>query len=207
MANQTRITELSSLIARETEKINDFFAAQGLPAPSFDEDAPISLPIPDDAKDIVTARILVIEACNELKALLKGPKELLAFNVRNYFSCLSKHSLKILQWTELTSLKIILSFNLDKSFPIGSQTTFDAMAETSGLEVSTVRRVVRHGIYTYNLFKEPTPGIITHSSLTAALAKNELLRAYSFTAAHEFLPAGAMVCLQSSVSTSKLKYI
>jgi len=68
------------------------------------------------------------------------------------------------------------------------------MAEASGLDFSTVRRVIRHGIYTYNLFKEPTPGIITHSALTAALAKDELLRAYAVTATHEFWPAGAMVC-------------
>jgi len=94
MANQTRIIELSSLIARETEKINNFFSARGLPAPSFDENAPISLPIPEDAKHILDARISVIEACSELKALLKGPKELLAFNVRKILAYSSKYNLR-----------------------------------------------------------------------------------------------------------------
>jgi hypothetical protein len=81
MSTLTRISYLSSLIAERTATINDFFVSHKLPAPSFEANALWSLPIPDDAGDIKTARAAVIEACAELQALLTGPKEFLNVNV------------------------------------------------------------------------------------------------------------------------------
>ena len=80
-AATTRIAELSSLIARETAKLDEFLRAENLPTPSLDENALESLPIPDRRPDIKEARLSVMEACSELKDLLTGPKELLRFPV------------------------------------------------------------------------------------------------------------------------------
>lgn len=81
MAPTNRILELSALIGKQTAILNDYFELHGLPTPSLDSDALETLPIPDDAPELKAARIAVIEACSELKALLKGPKQLLSFEV------------------------------------------------------------------------------------------------------------------------------
>ncbi|RYP62665.1 hypothetical protein DL770_009552 [Monosporascus sp. CRB-9-2] len=173
MASMNRIIQLSSLIATETAKVNDFLTSNNLPTPSLDEGALLSLPIPEEAIDIKAARLAVIEACSELKDLMTGPKELLRY-----------------QWTSYTSIKVILRFKLDKSFPVGESTTFEAISKFSGLNIRNVRRIVRHGILNHHLFQENTPGIITHSALTAALASDDMIRNSLIVELDEFWPAG-----------------
>jgi hypothetical protein len=172
----TRIAELSALIATSTETLNIYFTENDLPTPSLDASALATLPIPDSRADLKSARVAVIEACSELSALLSGPKELLNF-----------------KWTAYVSVKIILRFNLDLSFPVGSSTTFSAISEYSGLSVMNVRRVVRHAIYNHCFFEEKQPGIITHSALTATLAKDDKLRNALIVQLDEFWPAGMKV--------------
>ncbi|KAK8055068.1 O-methyltransferase [Apiospora rasikravindrae] len=176
MASTTKIVELSLLIAKETAKVDGFLSRKGLAAPSFDEDAPQSIPIPDESADIKEARLAVIEACSELKDLMTGPKELLRF-----------------KWTDYVSVKAILRFRLDKSFPVGQSTSFEAMSKFSGLNVMNVRRIVRHAIINHHFFKEDTPGVITHSALTAILADNELARNSLVVELDEFWPAAVRV--------------
>ncbi|ETS76496.1 hypothetical protein PFICI_11883 [Pestalotiopsis fici W106-1] len=173
MTTTNRIIVLSSIIARDTAIINNFLVASKAPTPSFNENALATIPIPDDATDIKDARSRVIESCSELKALLTGPKELLRF-----------------QWTDHVSVKAILRFNLDKSFPLGESTSFEAMSEFSGLSVRNVRRIVRHGIINHYFFQEKSPGVITHSALTAILASDEVMRNSLRVELDEFWPAG-----------------
>ena len=117
MSSHSRTVELSSMIVRNTAKVNEFFSAKGLPPPSLDEDAPINLPIPEDAEAIKRARTEVIEACGQLSAIMRGPRELLSFNVSGFHNDFANVILKYRQWTELTSLKIILRFKLDRRLP------------------------------------------------------------------------------------------
>lgn len=79
MAPMNRIIELSSIIAKETVKLNEYFVDNELPTPSLDTDALWSLPIPGAATDMEASRVAVIDACSELKALMTGPKALLHF--------------------------------------------------------------------------------------------------------------------------------
>ncbi|KAI1211465.1 S-adenosyl-L-methionine-dependent methyltransferase [Annulohypoxylon truncatum] len=172
MASQSRIVELSSIIAKETAKLDKFFTENGLPTPSLEADALRSLPIPETAKDIEAAREAIMVACSELKALVTGPKALLRVD-----------------WTAYTSVKAIIRFELDKSFPVGESTTFEAMSKFSGLNVNTVQRVVRHAIINHNFFQEKTPGVITHSALTAIVAQDEMARAAIIVELDEFWPS------------------
>ncbi|KAI1204780.1 S-adenosyl-L-methionine-dependent methyltransferase [Annulohypoxylon truncatum] len=173
MASTNRIIELSSLIARETALINDFLVKNNLPTPSLDADALQSIPIPDSATDIEAARTAVIEACSELKALMTGPKELLRF-----------------KWTAYASVKAILRFKLDRSFPVGESTSFEAMSKFSGLSEMNVRRLVRHAIINHRFFQENAPGVITHSALTAILSRDDMARNLLVVELDEFWPAG-----------------
>ncbi|KAK8088423.1 hypothetical protein PG997_003384 [Apiospora hydei] len=172
MASMTRIIELSQLIATETAKVDSFLGSRNLPTPSLDEDALQTIPIPDELTDIKAARLAVIEACSELKDLMTGPKELLRF-----------------KWTDYASVKAVLRFKLDKSFGVGQSTSFEAMSEFSGLNVMNVRRIVRHAVINHHFFKEDTPGVITHSALTAALVGSESMRNSLIVELDEFWPA------------------
>ncbi|KAI2467442.1 S-adenosyl-L-methionine-dependent methyltransferase [Annulohypoxylon bovei var. microspora] len=172
MASPNRIVELSSIIAKETTKLDNFFVKNGLPTPSLDADALWSIPIPESATDLKASRLAVMEACSELKALMTGPKVLLRSD-----------------WTMYSSVKAILRYKLDKSFPVGESTSFEAMSNFCGLNVNTVQRVVRHAIVNNNFFQEKTSGVITHSVLTAVLAGDEVARTTLITELDEFWPA------------------
>jgi hypothetical protein len=83
MSSPSRISQLSELIAENTATINSFFVENNLPTPSFEANALWSLPIPEDATNIKTARLAIISACAELQALVTGPKDYLTVNVRD----------------------------------------------------------------------------------------------------------------------------
>ncbi|KAI1123316.1 S-adenosyl-L-methionine-dependent methyltransferase [Nemania abortiva] len=173
MGSANRIIELASLITRQTMVINNFFENNKLPPPSLELDSLQSPHIPDGATDIQAARDSVIAACSELKALLTGPQQLLKFD-----------------WTAYVSVKAILRFQLDQSFPVGSTTSFGALSKFSGLETKSVRRIIRHAIINHRFFKEDTPGVISHSALTAVLAQDEAARNALVVELDEFWPAG-----------------
>lgn len=69
------------------------------------------------------------------------------------------------------------------------------MATYSGLSVMNVKRIVRHAIMNHRFFQEKTPGVISHSALTAILAGDELARNCLVVELDEFWPAGVKVCM------------
>jgi hypothetical protein len=97
------------------------------------------------------------------------------------------------QYTAYVSIRIILRFNLDKSFAVGESSTFEGMSRFSGLSVMNIKRIVRHAILNHRFFQEKTPGIIMHSALTAILAKDALARNAMVVQLEEFFPAGIKV--------------
>lgn len=82
MAATTKITELASTIYEKTGMLNDYFAAQNLPTPTLDASAPLSVQVSENNLELQEARIAVIEACEQLRALVMGARDLLAVNVR-----------------------------------------------------------------------------------------------------------------------------
>ena len=66
----SRIAELASLIAESTADIDRHLADEGHPTPSFDADQPSDLL--NDSK-LATSRRNIIEATDELHALMIGP--------------------------------------------------------------------------------------------------------------------------------------
>lgn len=71
----SRLSELTALIQRETGKIEQYLAANGLPALSFDPHAPLDFPVPASNTEIQQARRAVINATQELHDLMVGPSE------------------------------------------------------------------------------------------------------------------------------------
>ena len=70
IGNITRISELSYIISRATGKYDDYLSAQGLPTPSFAPGYLHTSPLPSD---VAGARQLILEATDELHALITGP--------------------------------------------------------------------------------------------------------------------------------------
>lgn len=97
------------------------------------------------------------------------------------------------QWSAWVSVKAIVRFKLDQSFPVGESTSFEAMSEFSGLTVRNVRRLIRHAIAHHRFFQEKTPGIITHSAMTAILNRDALMRNSFIVEMDEFWSAGFSV--------------
>jgi len=71
----TRIIELTAIISENTQKIDQYFAANNLPSLSFDSDAPLDFPVPSSNKEIQHARRAVVNATQELHDLMVGPRE------------------------------------------------------------------------------------------------------------------------------------
>jgi hypothetical protein len=118
-----RIAELSTIISTYTKKVDTYLTDRNLPTPSLNADAS-AYPVPEDApSDIKEAATAAAEACSELDALMTGPRELVRFNVSVQARKLCA-LLKLWQWTAWVSVKAILRFHLDESFPIDGETTF-----------------------------------------------------------------------------------
>jgi hypothetical protein len=66
----SRIAVLASTIEKNTQVIDKFIAESGLPALCFDASNPPALPLPPPVE---AAKNAVLEAMDELEALLLGP--------------------------------------------------------------------------------------------------------------------------------------
>jgi hypothetical protein len=78
MAPKSRIAELAAIIQEKTTVLDEYYAAHGLPSPSFDESYPAVVQLPED---IAAARDTITEANDELSALLNGPVSSIYYDV------------------------------------------------------------------------------------------------------------------------------
>jgi hypothetical protein len=91
-----RIVQLSEIISTQTKKIQDYFAANGLPDLSFDPTAPGDFPVPSSNVEMHEARRAVVNATQELHDLMVGPRESVrwaAWNVGHYPCCVTSQIL------------------------------------------------------------------------------------------------------------------
>jgi hypothetical protein len=66
-------------------------------------------------------------------------------------------------------------FKMAGAFPVSETTTVPKLAEASGLHNEDCTRLVRHAVAS-RLFLEPSPGVISHSGMSNAIANVPLLR-------------------------------
>lgn len=77
MTQYRRINELAALITKNTAIVDQHLESKNLSTPSLGLEAPRKIPIAPNAPEIERARVAVIEATAELKAIMMGPSELL----------------------------------------------------------------------------------------------------------------------------------
>ncbi|KAF3003297.1 hypothetical protein E8E14_007415 [Neopestalotiopsis sp. 37M] len=135
-----RIVQLATAINEAVAKLNDILNSQGIPTPSFEENAPTTLP--DDSADVQST---ILDATLELHDLILQPMELL-----------------------IRKTAAISHLGIANMVPLGGQTAFRDIAEKTGLDESMVRRLLRHAI-TMRVFREPEPGLIAHNRNSKAI--------------------------------------
>ncbi|KAK0105630.1 hypothetical protein ONS95_004160 [Cadophora gregata] len=153
MASTSKLIELAATITRETEKLDKYMKEKGLPAPSFEPDAPLNFPKLDaEAK---RAREEIVRATKELGDLVTGPTE----------------SVRWMAWDHNNSLSLqaIYHYKIAQSFPLDSTATFSQLATTTGLDELNLRRFLRHAM-TNRIFREVSPGVVAHTAASRVLA-------------------------------------
>ncbi|KAF2468415.1 sterigmatocystin 8-O-methyltransferase precursor [Lindgomyces ingoldianus] len=169
MVSTTRIAALAKEIEAQTTKLDKFFAESQMPPPSFDEDAPSMYPFPPD---VAEAQEALLEAVDELWWLHQGPiQTIVAKSV-----------------STSVGLKTILKYNIQNLVPFETGTTFNELAEKTGIPEKKLTRLLRHGI-TEHFFRETQPGHIKHTAATKALAVMPALATWSEMGMYDVGPA------------------
>ncbi|KAK0663249.1 O-methyltransferase gsfB [Lasiodiplodia hormozganensis] len=171
----SRLSELTALIQRETAKIEQHLAANGLPALSFDPHAPLDFPVPASNTEIQQARRAVINATQELHDLMVGPSE----------------SMRWLAWSynDNLSLQAVYNFGIPQAVPLDRDISFDDLATAVNVDVVNVKRIVRHAI-TNRVFCEPRPGYVAHTAASMALL-DPTMNDWVGLCSSDFFPAAA----------------
>ncbi|CAG8950964.1 hypothetical protein HYFRA_00006361 [Hymenoscyphus fraxineus] len=158
MAN-SRIQELSDIIAASVATIQRGLKEKRLPLPSFDEDSPTTFPL-----DLTDAQNSVIDATTELRDLLMEPM----LSIHSY----GGHNNSLCQ-------QAICRYGIASMVPVGGKISFADIAKETPLTEQTVARLLRHAM-TMRIFQEPTPGFVSHTKFSKILINpttNDWLRA------------------------------
>ncbi|KAL2269640.1 hypothetical protein VTJ83DRAFT_1824 [Remersonia thermophila] len=175
----SRMVELAQQISKATEMVDNYFQSQGLPAPSFDVDAPLDYPqLPED---IQKARLDIICLTKELNRLAHGPRESVRWGIWEFLDVLS--------------LAAVNHYGIAKHVPIDSPISLAELQTKTTLDPVNLARLLRVAM-TNGIFAEPTPGFIAHTAASRVLRDDEAMQSWIgfngedlFAAAAHVLPA------------------
>ncbi|KAH8897336.1 S-adenosyl-L-methionine-dependent methyltransferase, partial [Thozetella sp. PMI_491] len=165
----SRMVQLAASITASVAEIQEFLSAHDIASPSFDEDAPLSLP-----REVSAAQNVVLDATAELHDLLLEPMSLLYLHGGHINSA---------------CFQAITRFGIANLVPASGRATFAEIAERIQPPVpeQMVARLLRHAM-TMHVFCEPEPGVVAHTKASKLLTNptmNDWLRAGT----HEMWPA------------------
>lgn len=124
MPSTSLVTELSSRIAANTAKIEEYLSNHSLPIPLFAVNAPLNLEIPTKESDILAARQAAIDDTLELHQLMLGPREhLLSYRP-----------------ADLVSKLAVIRFGFARLVLVDGEATFAELAAAAGLDEAHMRR-------------------------------------------------------------------
>ncbi|KAJ2999003.1 hypothetical protein NUW58_g143 [Xylaria curta] len=163
----TRIVQLASTISDAVAKLDEILQSQGLQTPSFNEDAPTSLP-----EEALAMQSVVLDATSELHDLLLSPMALLLNKTAQ---------------NSMVPFQFISHLGVAGMVPLGGRTSFQEIATKTGLSEVNVGRVLRHAI-AMRVFQEPEPGIVAHTNISKAITDSSL-NDWLKTASRDLWPA------------------
>ncbi|GAB1315686.1 6-hydroxytryprostatin B O-methyltransferase [Madurella fahalii] len=174
---EPRIVELAKRIAANTEKLQDYLTAHGLPTPSFDIGGPKDTLVPKTETETEAARVAIIDDTEELRRLVLGPREYLMSYTHN----------------ELLSQQAIARFRLAHAFAPGTEASFADIAAATGLPEVNVRQFIRHAIIK-DIFIEPRPGVIAHNAVSRLLAEDPVIHDWVGASNDDLWQGAAQTC-------------
>ncbi|AEO65259.1 uncharacterized protein THITE_2112095 [Thermothielavioides terrestris NRRL 8126] len=175
-SDTSRMAALAQKISKETEKLEAYMKANGLPMPSFDVDAPADFPhLPDD---IQQSRQEIIYATKELNRLAHGPRESVRWGVWEFLDVLA--------------LTAVNHYGLAKLVPVDSTITLDELQTKTSLDPINLARLLRMAM-TNGIFREPSPGVIAHTAASRVLAEDENMQAWIGFNGEDIFPAAGHV--------------
>ncbi|KAL6694171.1 O-methyltransferase domain-containing protein [Trichoderma pleuroticola] len=172
-ANET-LESLLAIVTELTTTLTTTLRARNLPAPSFNEDAPGSLP-PD--QDVQGPRTKLVGALMDMLHLAMGPNE--------YFITQN-------MWlgNEAMALDVLNRFNFWGAVPVGGSASYAEIAAATKLPEQMARRFLRFGMSMY-LFREESPGSsrIVHTAASAYMARNHHMQSFTSHLLEDVRPA------------------
>ncbi|KAK6849122.1 O-methyltransferase [Apiospora arundinis] len=158
MALSRSLPELAHVISSCTNRIYDAYDDEGIPQPSFDVGAQhFSGPF---TPAVETSRVKLLEALDELRALIVGPAGHVFF-------------LSFLIPAHTATLHTLYKFEIAKHVPLDEPISYADLAVRCGLSESSTRRRVRAAI-SLRIFSETPAGLVQHNAASLALGTTTL---------------------------------
>ncbi|KKP01262.1 hypothetical protein THAR02_06620 [Trichoderma harzianum] len=168
------LESLLAVVTELTKMLTATLRAKNLPEPSFNEDAPGSLP-PDQG--IQGPRTKLVGALMDMLHLAMGPNEY--FITQNIWSM---------------ALDVLNRFNFWGAVPLGVSASYAEIAAATKLPEQMAHRFLRFGMSMY-LFREESPGSnrIEHTAASAYMARNHHMQFFMSHCLEEVRPAGVVM--------------
>ena len=151
------LLDLANNIVRQTQGITEYLKSNNHPTPTF---AAGSGETPETA-EYQALRSSLKTSLQDLERLVDGPRKHLRTFLRLGY--------------DLAAYQVALEFEFFTLVPANGDISLVNLAQKAGLDVDRVSRVVRM-LITNRFFQESSPGVISHSSSSYVLCKDEELR-------------------------------
>ncbi|PTB61589.1 chlorophenol O-methyltransferase [Trichoderma citrinoviride] len=173
---ESRMLVLAETIRAETQKLHAYLESNGIAQPDLSVDAPDDFPtLPNEIQE---SRQKIFLASRELTDIVRGPRETVRYAVWSYLDTLS--------------LQLINSYGIAKLVPLDAPIKLTELQSKTPLEPVHLARALRHAM-TNNIFREPSPGYIAHTSSSRILAQDPALQAWVGFNSEDVFPAAGHV--------------
>ncbi|KAF2972751.1 hypothetical protein GQX73_g788 [Xylaria multiplex] len=154
MSPSRSIVELGDLVQSNTRSIHDLLNSASIPQPSLALGAPEQPLVYLGA--IEECRAVLLEALDELRALVLGPRSYI-FNT------------SIIAPSCLATFHSLYKFRIAQHVPLDHEISYAELGERCGLLEVDVRRIVRSAV-ALRIFEEDTIGFVRHNASSAVLS-------------------------------------
>ncbi|OQU97665.1 hypothetical protein CLAIMM_03560 [Cladophialophora immunda] len=168
---------LAESIASSAKTIVDILEGQSLPQPSFLPDSPMRHFEGPDLTELQEARMSLITSAWAIEQLAAGPQDYIYWQAYTI-----KH--------DLTVLSAFARFGVFDAVPTDGDISYADLAQKVPITERQLRRLFRHAM-TKNIFFEPRPNHVAHTSLSIAPVKNPSLKPWIHHNLGEVLPASS----------------
>ncbi|KAI9728204.1 MAG: hypothetical protein M1828_004665 [Chrysothrix sp. TS-e1954] len=166
------LTDIARDILENATKLEDYFSANGLEQPSFDEHTPAELPLSPEFQPV---RQRALDALTDLHDLLVGPAMLLRPVVWMSAQTREGHLKRVhtdCPKLNATSLQAIYKYDIASRVPLNGRISYSDLANEVGLEEQDVKRIIRFSSIHHRVFQESKEGEVSHTAASRLLAEN-----------------------------------